>query len=115
MEGHDVRNTSIRTTMKKLKIHQSTPDSVAVNPVSGRSHSKETKIVHPVWTGYSIDLARFMAPLTSLPIIPTEIFGSLNRLASSTPNIRGKGRPARTTMKSLAHRTQGDRRNSPLR
>ena len=36
-------------------------------------------MVHLVWTEYSIGLARFMAPLTILPIIPTEIVaGKLN-------------------------------------
>jgi hypothetical protein len=68
--------------MQILKIRQSTPDSVALNPLSERSHSKETKMVHPVWTEYLIDLARSTAPPTSLPIIPTEIVGFLNRPVS---------------------------------
>ena len=51
-EGHNVTKTSVGTTMKKLKIQRTTPDSVALNPVSRRSHSKETKKVHPVWTEY---------------------------------------------------------------
>ena len=50
--SHDATDTSVEATMKILKIRQLTPDSVALNPVSGRSHSKETKMVHPVWTEY---------------------------------------------------------------
>ena len=82
MVGHDATNISVETTMKKLKTQQLTPDSAALNLVSGRSHSKETRMVHLVWTKYSIGLARFMAPLTSLPIIPTEIDRSLNKPVS---------------------------------
>ena len=77
--GHDATNISVKTTMKKLKTHRLTPDSVALNPVSGISHSKEIKMVHPIWTKYLIGLARFMAPPTSLQIIPTETVGSSNR------------------------------------
>ena len=80
--GHDAINTSVEVTMKIPKIWRSTSDSVALNPVSERSHSKETKMVHPVWIEYSIGLARFMAPLRNLPIIPTKIVGFLNRPVS---------------------------------
>ena len=79
MASHDATSTSVETITKTLR---SMPDSVAPNPVNGRSHSKETEMVHLVWTEYSIGLARFMALLTNLPIIPTEIVGSLNRLVS---------------------------------
>ena len=81
--GKPRRNKHKRRNNKKIpKIWRTTPDSVALNPVSGRSHSKETKMVHPVWTEYSIGLARYMAPLICLPIIPTEIVGSPNRPVS---------------------------------
>ena len=79
MANHDATSTSVGTIPK---TRLSTPDSVAPNPVSGRSHLKETKMVHPVWTKYSIGPARFMAPPISLPIIPTEIVGSSNRPVS---------------------------------
>ena len=105
MAGHVATSTSTALTATILKIRQSMPDLVAPNPVNERRHSKETEMVHLVWTEYLIGLARFMAPPIILPIIPTETDGSLNRPPSSTLNTRGKGRPARTTMKSLAHQT----------
>ena len=80
--GSEATNTSVEATMIIPKTRRSTPDSVAPNPVSGRSHSKVTKMVHLAWTEYSIDLARFTAPPTSQPIIPTEVVGSSNRLVS---------------------------------
>ena len=81
-EGPEATNTSIRTTMMIQRIRQSMADSVAPNPVNGRSHSNETKTVHQAWTEYLIDLARYTALVTSLPTIPTEAVGSSNRPAS---------------------------------
>ena len=77
--GPEEIKTSVRETLKMPKTRWSTPDSVAPSPVNGRGHSKETKTVHLAWTEYSIDLARFTAPMTSLLTIPTEVVGSLKR------------------------------------
>ena len=38
------------------------PDSEALNPVSGKSHSKEILRARPVWNEYSIARARYTAP-----------------------------------------------------
>ena len=54
-----------------------------------------------------------MVPPESLQTIPTKIVGSSSRPADLMPNTRGKSRPTRMTMRSLIHRTQGDRRNPP--
>ena len=77
--GPDAIKTSVGATLNMPKTRRSMPDSVAPSPVNGRGHSKETKTVHLAWTEYSIDLARFTAPLTSLLIIPTDVVGSSNR------------------------------------
>ena len=52
MASHDATDTSVKAIRKIQKTRRSTPDSVALNPVSERSHSKETKMVHPVWPEY---------------------------------------------------------------
>jgi len=57
-------------------------DSVALNPVSGKSHSKEVLRAHPVWTEYSIARARYTAPLKNQPITPTGIVGCSSRQGS---------------------------------
>ena len=80
--GLDTTKTSVGETLTMPKTQRSMLDSVAPNQVSGRGHSKETKTVHLAWTEYSIDHAKFTAPLTSLPTIPTEVVGSLNRPVS---------------------------------
>ena len=81
-EGPDATKTSVGATLTMPKTRRSMLDSVAPNPVCERGHSKETKTVHPAWTEYSIDLAKFTAPRTSPPTIPTEVVEFLNRLAS---------------------------------
>ena len=78
-EGPDTTNTSVEATMIIPKTQRSTPDSEDLSPINGRGHSKRIKVVHLTWTEYSIDLARFMAPQTSLPTIPTEVAGYSNR------------------------------------
>ena len=57
-------------------------DSEALNPVSGKSHSKEILWARPVWTEYSTAHARYMAPPKNQPITPTEIVGCSSRQAS---------------------------------
>jgi hypothetical protein len=52
------------------------------NPVNGRSLTKEITEDLPAWTVYSTVRARYMAPQTSKPIIPTGIVGFSSRLAS---------------------------------
>ena len=54
----------------------------ALNPVSGKSHSKELLRVRPIWTEYSTALARYMAPPKSQLITPTRIVGYSSRQAS---------------------------------
>ena len=111
-EGHDTTNTSVEATMKIPKTWWSTPDSVALNPVSGRSHSKETKVVHPIWTEYSIGLARFMAPLTSLPIIPTEIAGVFKHADKLNTEHKGKEPPSEDDDESCPPNT-GEQKKFP--
>ena len=80
--GPDATNTSVEATMTIPKTRRLMLDSVAPNPVNGRRHLKEIKTAHLAWTEYSIDLAKFTAAPTSLPTIPTEVVGSLNRPVS---------------------------------
>ena len=47
-ESHDATDTSVETIMQEPKTQQSMPDLVAPNPVNGRSHSRQTEMVHPV-------------------------------------------------------------------
>ena len=60
--GHVATSISAALTAKILRIRQSMPDSVALNPVSGKSHSKEATRTRPVWTAYSIARVKFTAP-----------------------------------------------------
>ena len=78
----DVTGTNVDITMTTPMIRRSMPDLVALSLVSGRSRSKRTIQAHLVWTAYSIVHARYMAPQTNQPIIPTGIAGCLNRPAS---------------------------------
>ena len=55
------RSAALTTTM--LRIRQIMPDSEAINPVSGKRHSKEILGARPVWTKYSTACARYIAPL----------------------------------------------------
>ena len=80
--GHVTTNISAALTTIILRIRQSMPDSKALNPVSGKSHSKEALRARPVWTVYSIARAKYTAPPTSQPTTPIEAIGSLNRPVS---------------------------------
>ena len=78
----DATDTSIKAMVTIPMTRQSTPDSVAPSPASGRSHLKETIWAHQAWTAYSIVHVRSTAPPINQPIIPTETVGFLNRPAS---------------------------------
>ena len=82
MANPDATDTSVEATVTTPRTRRSTPDSVALSPVSGRRHTIRTIRAHPVWTAYSIVRARYMAPQKNQPTIPTEIVGFLNRPAS---------------------------------
>ena len=60
-----------RITAKILRIRQSMPDSKALNPVSGKSHSNKVRRDRLAWTVYSIACVKYTAPQTSQPITPT--------------------------------------------
>ena len=64
------------------KTLQSTPDSAAPSPASGRNSTRETIRDHPAWIAYSIVRSRYMVPQINKPITPTETVGFSNRLAS---------------------------------
>ena len=87
------------------KTRQSMPNSVALSPVSGKSHSKRTVQDRPVWTAYSTVHAKFMAPQEHQPIIPTENAGSSNKPAGQVPKTRRRGLKAMTTRRSPGHQT----------
>ena len=82
MASPDATGISVETTVTIPMTRLSTPDSVAPNSASGRSHSKGTVQAHLAWTAYSIVHVRSTAPPINQPIIPTEAVGSLNRPAS---------------------------------
>ena len=79
---HVATDTSAATTAITPKTRQSMPDSVALNPVSGKSRSKEAIRARPVWTAYSIARVKFTAPPINQPTTPTENAGCSNRPAS---------------------------------
>ena len=79
---HVATDTSAALTATTPKTRQSMLDSVALNPVSGRSRSKEAIRARPVWTAYSIAHVKFTAPPISQPITPTENAGYSSRPAS---------------------------------
>ena len=66
--SHGATDISIGTMATTLKARQSTPNSVAQNPVSGKSRSKETIRDHPVWTACLTAHAKFTAPRISQQI-----------------------------------------------
>ena len=82
MAGHVATNTSDASKTTIPRIQQSMPDSEALNPVSGKIHSKEALRARLVWTEYSIARAKYMAPLISQPATPTGIVGCSSRPAS---------------------------------
>ena len=79
---HVATNISAALTAIILRIRQSMPDSKALNPVSGKSHSNKVRRARPVWTVYSIARVKYTAPQTSQPITPTGIVGCSSRPAS---------------------------------
>ena len=87
-EARDGNGRPQRNKHKRRNNKEKTEDTAVNAGFSGskhgqrRSHSKEIGTVHLIWTKYLTDLARFMAPPTSLQIIPTETVGSLNRPVS---------------------------------
>ena len=62
MASPDATDTCIATMAITPKTRPSMPDSVALSPVSGRSHSEETIRARPVWTAYSTVHAKFTEP-----------------------------------------------------
>ena len=77
--SHGATDISDGTTATTPKTRQLTPDSVAQNPVSGKSRSKVIIRDRPVWTAYLIARAKFMAPLISQQTTLTEIAGCSNK------------------------------------
>ena len=82
-------NGKLRRNRHKRRSNGDNTDDTTVNARFSGSKSgqrkkpyKKTVRDHPAWTAYSIVRARYMAPQTNKPIIPTEILGFLNRLAS---------------------------------
>ena len=82
MAGRVATNTNAALTATTLKIRQSTPDSEAPNPVSGKSHSKELLRVRPTWTEYSTAHARYTTPPKSQLTTPIGTVGYSSRQAS---------------------------------
>ena len=80
--GHVATSINAALTANILRIRQSMPDSKALNPVSGKSHSNKVRRVRPAWTVYSIARVKYTAPPTSQPITPIGIVGCSSRPAS---------------------------------
>ena len=80
--SRDGIDTSIAIMAITPKTQQSMPDSEALNPDSGKIHSKEIVRARPVWTAYSIADVNFTAPLINQSTTPTGNVGCLNRMAS---------------------------------
>ena len=109
----DATNTSVAKMVITPKTRQSMPDSEALNPVSGKSHSKEALWARPVWTEYSIIHAKFMAPQEHQPITPIENVGSSNKPAGQVPQTRRKGLKAMTTTRSPDHQIKEGKGDFP--
>ena len=75
MAGRVATKTNAALTAIIVKIRQSMLDSEDLNPVSGKSHSKELLRVRPIWTEYSTARARYTAPPKSQPTTPTGTVG----------------------------------------
>ena len=75
MAGHVATNISAASIVIIPRTRQSMPNSEALTPVSGKSHSKEALRARPVWTVYSIARAKYMAPPTSQPTTPIGMLG----------------------------------------
>ena len=82
MAGHVAKNISVASIATIPRIRQSMPDLESLNPVSGKSHSKEALRARPVWTIYSIAHVKYTAPPKSQPTTPTGIVGCSSRQAS---------------------------------
>ena len=82
MAGHVATKTNAALTAITVRIRQSMPDSEALNPVNGKSHSKELLRVRPIWTEYSIAHARYMAPVKSQLTTPIGTVRCSSRQAS---------------------------------
>ena len=82
MAGHVATSKSAGLMATMLRIRQLMPDSKALNPVSGKSHSKRILRARPVWTEYSIACAGYMAPPKSHLITLTGIVGCSSRQAN---------------------------------
>ena len=80
--SHDATDTSAATMATMPKTRQLMSDSVALNPVRGKSCSKDVIRARPVRTAYSIARVKFMAPPINQPTTPTENAGCSNRPAS---------------------------------
>ena len=82
MAGHVATSTSAALMAIMLRIRQSMPDSEALNPDSGKSHSKEALRARPIWTEYSTAPVKYMEPPKSQLTTPTEIVGYSSRQAN---------------------------------
>ena len=80
--GSVVIDQSAAITAITTKIRQSTPDSKALDLVSGKSNSKEILRLRPVWIAYWIACVKSTAPVKSQPITPTDNVGCSSRPAS---------------------------------
>ena len=76
--GYVATETSAAITVTTPKTRQLMPDSVALNPVSGKIRSKEAIWARPIWTAYSIARVQFTAPPINQPTTPTENAGCSN-------------------------------------
>ena len=72
MENHGAGKISAGIKKKAQRARRSTPDSVALNPVSGKSRSKEAIRARLAWTAYWIVRVKFTAPPINQPTTPTE-------------------------------------------
>ena len=70
--SHVATDTSVATMATMPKTRQPMPDSEALNPNNGKSHSKETIRARPVWTTYLIAHDKFTAPPINQPTTPTD-------------------------------------------
>ena len=91
MTGRIATSTSAALTATMLRIRQLMPDSEALNPVSGKSHSKEILWARLVWTEYLIARARYTAPPNNQPITPTRDCWVFKQAGKLSAENRDKG------------------------
>ena len=113
MASPDTTDTYVETMVTIPRTQLSMPDSVALSPVSEKSHSKITIRARPVWTAYSTVHAKFMAPQEHQPIIPTENSGSLNKPTGQVLKTKRRGLKAMIATRSPDHQIQEGKRNFP--